>query len=82
MAEKPTIAYKDETGYHTFYTIHYITKEDPLTFAKTSHGSEDGDNTVCGIDTLETKRWYLANNTFDGIITCKKCIKILEEKIK
>ena len=40
------------------------------------HGSEDGDNTVCG-KKVEAEKWFIVNNTFDGIITCKNCLKIL-----
>ena len=44
---------------------------------KTSHGSDDGEETLCGIELNEN--WYITNNEFDGIITCKKCKKILKE---
>lgn len=81
MTEKPTIAYKDKTGYHTLYTICYITKESTMDLSKTSHGSEDGYVTICGKEVIDGK-WYINNNTFDGIINCKECIRILEGKIK
>jgi len=78
----PIMAYKDETGYHTMYTINYITRMkkglvDEV--AKLTHGSEDGETTVCGKH-LDS-RWFITNNTFDGIITCKECIKIIKNKL-
>ena len=42
-----------------------------------SHGSDNGEETLCGIEIDEN--WYITNNEFDGIITCKKCKKILKE---
>jgi len=83
MPRKPTVAYKDETGYHTSYTVQYITNYKKLelknSLAKTTHGSEDGEVTICGKKLDEY--WYIANNTFDGKITCKKCINILKKLI-
>ena len=38
-----------------------------------THGSDDGDYTLCGLDATHA-RWYICNNTHDGVITCKKCL--------
>ena len=35
------------------------------------HASHDCDKTVCG--KIIDKNWWILNNDFDGIITCKKC---------
>jgi len=43
-----------------------------------SHGSADGEYTICG--QILNCNWYITNNTFDGEITCKKCIKKLQEQ--
>lgn len=42
-----------------------------------SHGSTDGEKTIC--DELIDTKWYITNNTFDGRITCKKCLKEIYE---
>lgn len=41
---------------------------------KKSHGSIDGEKTLCGKNIL-TGWWYITNNMFDGIITCRDCLK-------
>lgn len=46
---------------------------------KKAHGSEDGYETICGKD-ICTGWWYISNNTFDGIITCPDCLKVLKER--
>lgn len=46
----------------------------------TTHASDYGDKTVCGIEL--DNNWYIWNNTFDGIITCKKCLKIIKERLE
>ena len=62
---------KDEGGYHALYTVCFIIKS--VYFCKTRHGSEDANSTLCG-KTINRK-WHILNNTFDGEITCKRCIK-------
>ena len=61
---------------HTLYTVQRITKDDRL-YGPT-HGSCDGESIICD-DSIELgSKWYIINNTFDGEITCKKCLKVLE----
>ena len=62
---------------YTLYTVSRIDKKDNL--SDVIHGSKDGENTVCG--KILDHNWYIRNNTFDGIINCKKCIKILKEEM-
>jgi len=57
------------------YTAAKITKKEKFTGAL--HGSTDGDITLCGQGIVYG--WYIIDNTFTGKITCKKCLKILEE---
>jgi hypothetical protein len=38
------------------------------------HASSDGENTLCGQSSDEN--WWIVTNGFDGVVTCKKCIKI------
>jgi len=59
----------------TFYTVSRCRKNDDL--YGSSHGSDDGDYTICGL--IVDHNWFLTNNTYDGIITCRKCLKILRE---
>ena len=42
------------------------------------HGSHDGDNTLCG--EVVDIHWWITHTNNDGIITCSKCLKILEKK--
>ena len=60
---------------NTLYTVQKINNKDKL-YGNT-HGSHDGQSTVCGkqLDCY----WYITDNTFTGIITCKKCLQILKE---
>jgi len=41
------------------------------------HGSDDGEITICGQEL--DHHWWIVDNTYDGEITCKKCIKILDK---
>lgn len=38
------------------------------------HYSDDGNMTLCG-EVLDEK-WYIADNTFTGVATCKECLRI------
>lgn len=58
---------------HTLYTVSKCHKDDSL--YGPLHGSSDVEFTTCGQNIDEN--WYIVNNTFDGKITCKKCINIL-----
>jgi len=42
-----------------------------------THGSEGGDVTLCG-QTI-TESWWILTNDHDGEVTCRKCLKIMEE---
>ncbi len=57
------------------YTVRRIRKDDTL--YGSIHGSKNGCDTVCGFSL--NHNWYIINNTFDGEITCKKCLKILRD---
>ena len=59
----------------TPYTVQRIRKDDTLYGA--IHGSINGDLTVCG--KVLTHNWCITNNTFDGMVSCRQCIKILED---
>jgi hypothetical protein len=58
----------------TLYTVQRARKDDTL--YGPSHGADGDDHTVCGqaID----HHWWITNNTFDGVITCRQCQKRLE----
>lgn len=64
---------------HTLYAVQKC-KNNESQLYKTKHGSHDGDETVCGIRL--NYNWYISNNTFDGEITCKKCLKLLKEQFR
>ena len=59
----------------TLYTIQRIRKDDTL--YGSIHGSTDANKTICNFDI--DQNWYIINNTFDGEITCKKCLKNLRD---
>jgi hypothetical protein len=40
-----------------------------------SHGSDIAEETLCGVKLDDY--WYVTNNTFDGTVTCKKCLQIM-----
>ena len=63
-----------EIGMFTLYTVSYLKAE-----SKTQHGSKDGETTVCGKEL--NHNWFITNNTFDGTITCKKCLELLRNKL-
>jgi len=60
---------------HTLYTVQRIKKDDTL-YGKL-HGSYNGEETLCGEKCDEN--WYIVNNTFDGDINCRKCLKKLNK---
>lgn len=71
---------------NTLYTVRKIKRnfahQDKIIFdeyelSKTIHGSKDGIKTVCGYD-LYIGDWYIWNNTFDGVINCKKCLDLMK----
>lgn len=59
----------------TLYTVSRCKPDN--TFYGPLHGSTDSYTTICGQTTDE--RWWILNNTFDGEITCKKCLSVLAE---
>ena len=59
----------------TMYTAQRIRRDETL--YGPSHGSKDGDTTLCGLPL--TWQWYITDNTFTGAITCKKCLKRTHE---
>jgi hypothetical protein len=63
---------------NTTYIIQKCRKKEAACF-KTAHGSDDGYRTLCGID-LDAS-WAITNNTSDGIITCKKCLNVLKQRM-
>jgi hypothetical protein len=42
------------------------------------HGSEDGNNTICGMKLDEN--WWITNNTDDGVITCRRCLDVIRSE--
>ena len=60
---------------NTIYTVNRCRKNSNNLYGA-SHGSDDGETTVCGLNL--DHNWYITNNTFDGKITCKKCLKIIK----
>lgn len=62
----------------SMYTVSRCRNDDTL--YGPSHGSDNGDETICGkkID----HHWYITTNTFDGIITCKQCLKKIENRFE
>ena len=62
---------------YTLYTVKKCKNKYNDELCKTSHGSDDGEKTLCGIELNEN--WFITQNEFDGIITCKKCKKVLKE---
>ena len=61
----------------TLYTVKRCKNNFNDELFNTSHGSDDGEFTLCGIEINEN--WYITNNTFDGKITCKKCLNVLKK---
>ena len=57
--------------FFTLYTVCRCRKDDTL--YGHIHGSKDGETTLCNQKLDEN--WMIINNTFDGKITCKKCLK-------
>jgi len=64
----------------TLYTISKCKRKTGLEIYEKSHGSHDAETTLCGISLNED--WYITNNTYDGIITCNKCLKILKIELE
>jgi len=60
---------------NTLYTVQRVRKDD--SFYGPIHGSTDSEIIACGIET--DHNWYIKTNTFDGKITCKKCIKAIQK---
>ena len=59
---------------NTLYTVQLARNDDTL--YGPSHGADTCYKTVCNRDL--TTAWFITNNTYDGVITCKACIKILK----
>ncbi|MCK5020008.1 MAG: hypothetical protein KAS32_23345 [Candidatus Peribacteraceae bacterium] len=60
----------------TLYTAQHIRKDD--VFYGPTHGSDDGDITVCQQKIDEN--WFIINNDSTGVISCKKCLESLENR--
>lgn len=75
QAGVPLPIIKDNAGWHTMYAV----RRDLSTHqCKLSHGSIDGDNTLCG-KYMVGGAWYITHNGWDGPITCPKCLKIIRD---
>lgn len=65
----------------TLYTVRKVGKDD-IQYGS-SHGSNDDNGhefqTICEKEI--GKNWIITHNDFDGEITCKKCLKILEKEM-
>lgn len=64
---------EDEQSQLTLYTTRRCRKNGDL-YGKT-HGSMDGGKTVCGEDMDE--KWWILTNAFDGRVTCKRCLDVI-----
>jgi len=62
----------------TLYTTSKIKNVDTLKLYQTSHGSDDGCITLCGLEL--DHMFSITDNTFTGKITCKKCLTVLKKK--
>ena len=60
------------------YTLRRCRKDDTL--YGPSHGSSDGNVTLCGIET--DHHWWIVTNAFNGLVTCKKCEKVANVKVR
>ena len=60
----------------TMYTVSRCKKDNTL-YGPT-HGARDVDETVCGQEIDDD--WWIVSNAFDGVVTCKKCLDILNDK--
>jgi len=69
------VCFIDKMMNNTRYTVQKITKSDK--FFGPIHGAMDDQKTVCGLN-LDSN-WYILSNMFDGLITCKKCLKKIHE---
>jgi hypothetical protein len=58
----------------TLYTVSKCKPNDDI--YGPSHGSDDGNTTLCGKDCF-TGGWWITDNSFEGEIDCKKCIDVL-----
>lgn len=61
----------------SLYTVRKVKEDDTL--YGPSHGSVDGYTTIYGEELSEN--WFITNNTFDGVITCKKCLERFRDTI-
>lgn len=59
----------------TLYTLQKARKNGDL-FGP-SHGADHDGMTLCGCEIDDN--WWITNNSFDGNITCKKCLAVLDE---
>lgn len=58
------------------YTVQRARLKDNTLYGPT-HASNDTLFTVCDLDI--DNRWWVVNNTHDGHVTCRKCLRILGE---
>lgn len=61
------------------YTVRKYREKDDKRFGP-YHASYDGYAILCDrLKPLKEGNWWIESNNFDGEVTCKKCIKILNE---
>jgi hypothetical protein len=65
----------------TMYTVDRVYSKSEKHYGSV-HGSEDGNITICGKEIEENGTWFIVNNVFTGKITCKKCLKKIDEFLK
>lgn len=58
------------------YTVQRCRKNDTRYGA--THGSSDGEFTLCGLEL--DHNWWIVTSAFDGVVTCKKCGKVINNK--
>lgn len=56
------------------YTIRKARKDD--TMYGPTHGADHYGITLCGLEV--TDKFWINNNTYDGEITCKRCLSVLQ----
>jgi hypothetical protein len=65
-------------GKNPLYTIQRITKDDKL--YGPIHGAHNALGVLCGFALDES--WYILTNNYEGEVTCKKCLRVLEGREK
>lgn len=71
-----SIRHTKDGKWKAFYSVAKCKNSECSELSKTIHGSIKGDQTLCR--QLLNEDWWILQNDFSGVITCKKCIAKLE----